>query len=160
VPARRASILVVADETLISDLIVDVLCEHRFEVHAVPDAEAALRYVESGSEVDVLFTDINLPGDMDGSTLAERMRERRPELPIVYCSGRYLPSALRTQVPRLLFVRKPYVPADLCTLLERLTATMHRRRIRLLPACPKLPQELLQLLARNAAVRYCSMQFR
>jgi CheY-like chemotaxis protein len=124
-PARRASILVVEDEILISDLIVDVLCEHRFEVHAVPDAEAALRYVESGSEVDVLFTDINLAGDMDGSILAERVREQRPELPIVYCSGRYSPSALSAPVPRSVFVRKPYDPSDLCTLLERLTATMH-----------------------------------
>jgi CheY-like chemotaxis protein len=124
-PARRANILVVEDESLISELIVDVLCERGFEVHAVPDAEAALRYVESGSEVDVLFTDINLAGDMDGSILAERVREQRPELPIVYCSGRYSPSALSAPVPRSVFVRKPYDPSDLCTLLERLTATMH-----------------------------------
>ena len=124
-PERRASILVVEDEALISDLIVDVLCEHGFAVHAVPDGEAALRYVESGSEVDVLFTDINLAGDMDGSTLATRVREQRPELPIVYCSGRYLPSALPVPVSRSVFVSKPYNPAELCTLLERLTSTMH-----------------------------------
>ena len=59
------------------------------------DAKAALRYLESGSAVDVLFTDINLAGEMDGSMLAARVREQRPELPIVYCSGRYSPSALR-----------------------------------------------------------------
>lgn len=124
-PARRASILVVEDETLIAELIVDVLCERGFEVHAVADAETALRYVESGSEVDVLFTDINLAGEMDGSTLAKRVRAQRPELPIVYCSGRYSPSALSAPVPRSVFVRKPYDPTDLCTLLERLTSTLH-----------------------------------
>jgi CheY-like chemotaxis protein len=124
-PARRASILVVEDEVLISDLIVDVLCERGFQVYAVPDAEAALRYLESGSDVDVLFTDIDLAGEMDGSTLAERVRAQRPELPVVYCSGRYSPSALSAPVARSVFVRKPYNPTDLCTLLERLTSTMH-----------------------------------
>jgi len=124
-PGRRANILVVEDEVLISELIADVLNERGFDVHAFPDAETALNYVESGSEVDVLFTDINLAGTMDGSVLAERVRERRPELPIVYCSGRYSPSALTPPVPRSIFVRKPYDPSDLCTLMERLTSTTH-----------------------------------
>jgi CheY-like chemotaxis protein len=124
-PERRANILVVEDEVLISDLIADVLNEHGFDVHAFTDAETALNYIESGSDVDVLFTDINLAGDMDGSVLAERVRERRPELPIVYCSGRYSPSALTPPVSRSIFVRKPYDPTDLCTLLDRLTSTTH-----------------------------------
>jgi CheY-like chemotaxis protein len=122
---RRAHILVVEDEILISDLISDVLHERGFDVHAVPDAEAALRYLEAGSAVDVLFTDINLAGDMDGSTLAARVREQRPELPIVYCSGRYSPSAVAPPVSRSIFVRKPYDPTDLCVLMERLTSTSH-----------------------------------
>jgi two-component system, response regulator PdtaR len=120
--ARRTSVLMVEDEVLISNLVADALGESGFKVHAVPDAEAALRYLESGAEVDVLFTDINLIGKMDGSMLAERARERRPDLPIVYCSGRYSPSALAPPVPRSIFVRKPYDPSDLCTLLARLTA--------------------------------------
>jgi hypothetical protein len=44
--------------------------------------------------VDVLFTNINLAGDMDGSTLAIRVRGLRPELPIVYCSGRFAVGAV------------------------------------------------------------------
>jgi hypothetical protein len=50
------------------------------------------------------------------------VRAQRPELPIVYCSGRYLPSELAPPVPRSMFVQKPYSPEDLCRLLERLTA--------------------------------------
>ncbi len=73
----------------------------------------------------MLFTDINLAGEMDGSTLARRVRAQRPDMPIVYCSGRYSPSALSPPVPRSVFVPKPYDPADLCTLLERLTSTLH-----------------------------------
>ena len=110
---------------LISKLIAEVLCEHGFAVHAVEDGEEALRYLESGADVDVLFTDINLAGRMDGSVLAREVRAQRPELPIVYCSGRYSSSAVAPPVPRSIFLRKPYSPADLCRLLERLTATAH-----------------------------------
>ena len=123
--ARRAHILLVEDEILISDLIVQVLGECGFTVHAVAYAKEALRYLDDGPQVDVLFTDIDLPGGMDGSVLAEQARERRPELPIVYCSGRYSPSAVMPLVPRSIFLRKPYDPGDLCTLLGRLTATTH-----------------------------------
>jgi CheY-like chemotaxis protein len=122
---RRANVLVVEDEELISNLIAEFLCDSGFDVHAVPDGEAALKYLDSGSVVDVVFTDINLLGEMDGSTLARRVRERCPELPIVYCSGRYSPSVVSPLVSRSVFVRKPYDPADVCTLLARLTATQH-----------------------------------
>jgi len=55
--------------------------------------------------------------------LAREVRAQRPELPIVYCSGRYSPSVLAPPVSRSIFVKKPYSPADLCRLLERLTST-------------------------------------
>jgi CheY-like chemotaxis protein len=119
---RRTSVLVVEDEVLISDLIAEVLSDHGYQVHAVAAGEDALRYLESGAEVDVLFTDINLLGAMDGSMLAQRVRAKRPELPIVYCSGRYSPSELVPPVSRSMFVQKPYSPEDLCRLLDRLTA--------------------------------------
>ena len=119
---RRTCVLVVEDEALISKLVTEVLSESGFSVHAVEAGEDALRYLESGAEVDVLFTDINLLGPMDGATLAQEVRAQRPELPIVYCSGRYSPSALAPPVTRSVFVRKPYSPDALCRLLERLTA--------------------------------------
>jgi DNA-binding NtrC family response regulator len=122
---RRTSVLMVEDEVLISELMTEVLSENGFAVHAVPDAESALDYLDSGPEVDVLFTDINLLGPMDGSTLAKQVRARRPDLPIVYCSGHYSPSALSPLVPRSIFLKKPYNPTDVCTLLERLTSTEH-----------------------------------
>jgi CheY-like chemotaxis protein len=121
--ARRTSILVVEDELLICKLIAEVLCESGFAVHAVAEGQEALRYLESGADVDLLFTDIDLPGSMDGSMLARQARAQRPELPVVYCSGRYSPSALAPPVPRSVFLRKPYNPAELCRLLTRLTTT-------------------------------------
>ena len=121
---RRANVLVVEDEALISELISEVLEENGFEVHTARTGEAALNYLESAAEeVDVLFTDINLEGRMDGSTLAKAARERRPDLPIVYCSGRCSPSAISPLMPRSVFVKKPYDLGDICTLLNRLTST-------------------------------------
>ena len=122
-PMRRTSVLIVEDEVLISELVSEVLAENGFDVHAVTNGEMALNYLDSGPEVDVLFTDINLEGRMDGSMLAKEARERRSDLPIVYCSGRYSPSALGPLMSRSIFVKKPYNLADLCTLLKRLTAT-------------------------------------
>jgi len=119
---RRTNVLVVEDEVLISDLITEVLSEGGFAVHTVAAGEEALRYLESEPQVDVLFTDINLNGRMDGSVLAKHARARRPEMPIVYCSGRYSASALSPLMSRSVFLKKPYNPADLCTLLTRLTA--------------------------------------
>jgi CheY-like chemotaxis protein len=119
---RRTSVLVVEDEVLISNLVSEVLNEHGFKVHTVAAGEEALKYLESGADVDVLFTDIDLLGRMDGSMRAREARAQRPELPIVYCSGRYSPSALAPPVSRSIFVRKPYSPEDLCRLFERLTA--------------------------------------
>ena len=122
---RRTNVLMVEDEVLISELMTDVLSEKGFEVHAVSDGESALRYLDSDPGVDVLFTDINLYGRMDGSMLAKHARARRPDMPIVYCSGRYSPSALSPLVPRSIFLKKPYDPDDLCLLLTRLTSTEH-----------------------------------
>jgi DNA-binding NtrC family response regulator len=123
---RRTNVLVVEDEVMISELISEVLEENGFEVHTAATGEAALNYLDSSNtEVDVLFTDINLEGRMDGSTLAKAVRERRPDLPIVYCSGRYSPSAIAPLMPRSVFIKKPYDLGDICTLLNRLTATAH-----------------------------------
>jgi CheY-like chemotaxis protein len=122
--AKRANVLVVEDEVLIGRLIAEVLSENGFAVHVAADGHEALRYLDSGADIDVLFTDINLEGGIDGSMLAKRVRAQRPELPVVYCSGRYTPADLAPPVPRSIFMKKPYDPTDLCRLLARLTASM------------------------------------
>lgn len=119
--AAAISVLLVEDEVMISNLVADCLSESGFRVHEVATADEALRFIKSGANVDVMFTDINLPGGMNGAELAERVRELRPEMPIVYVSGRYKISEISPLVPRSLFVAKPYDPNDICALLTRLT---------------------------------------
>jgi CheY-like chemotaxis protein len=116
------TVLLVEDEVLISHLVADWLAERGFAVHEVTSGDEALDYIGAGGEVDVMFTDVNLPGSLDGAQLAARVRALRPELPIVYASGRYTWAQIAPLVPRSVFVQKPYDPAAVCTLLERLTA--------------------------------------
>jgi CheY-like chemotaxis protein len=117
-----ATVLLVEDEPLISDLVCDVLTESGFDVHLEDTADGALKYLEGGHEIDVLFTDINLPGEIDGAELAARARALRPELPVIYTSGRASPGEL---VPRSVFVNKPYDLRHLCKLIRRLAPTTH-----------------------------------
>ena len=121
--AATATVLMVEDEVLISHLVADWLGEHGFAVHEVGNADAALRYIDAGGAVDVLFTDIDLPGRMNGTELAVKVRKRQPELPVVYTSGRHSYLGCGRLVPRSVFVPKPYAPDDVCALLARLTAT-------------------------------------
>jgi CheY-like chemotaxis protein len=122
---NHATVLVVEDEVLISDMISHALLEHGFHVHAVANAGDALRYLRSGLPADVLFTDINLPGEIDGTILAQRARDMRPDLPIVFASGRWnLLEKLRA-VPRAACLPKPYSPERACSVVERMVATRH-----------------------------------
>jgi CheY-like chemotaxis protein len=112
----------VEDEVLISELVADALSEQGFEVHVEGDADSALQYLESGAQVDVLFTDINLPGTLDGAQLAQAARTMRPDLPIIYASARFTPADFLPLVPRSIFLTKPYNPGDACTLVSRLAS--------------------------------------
>ncbi|MBI5909177.1 MAG: response regulator [Betaproteobacteria bacterium] len=123
--AAAPTVLLVEDEVLISHLVAASLSEHGFNVHETTTADEALRYMHAGGDVDVLFTDVNLPGSMDGAELALRARELRPDLPIVYASGRYQPTDIGGLVPRSVFVSKPYDPDDVGMLLIRLTERSH-----------------------------------
>jgi CheY-like chemotaxis protein len=116
-------ILVVEDEALIGEMVADALEEQGFDVFLVSNAADALRHVESGAQVDALFTDIHLPGGMDGSELASRVRSLRPDMPIVYASGRWHPTDREQLVSRSVFLPKPYDPRDAGNLLMRLVAT-------------------------------------
>jgi CheY-like chemotaxis protein len=122
---RRKRILVVEDEELVSAVISDALTEDGFDVQVYSNAGDALAYLKSGNPVDVLFTDIDLPGGMDGGYLASRARELNPELPVVYASGK--PFGLRhvAQVPGSIFLQKPYDLEQACLLVARISAIGH-----------------------------------
>jgi CheY-like chemotaxis protein len=108
--AQPIRLLLVEDEFLISEMVAEDLSEQGFAVRAVTNASDALVHLAS-APVDILFTDIKLPGGMDGITLARRARDIKPDLPVVYASGHVSVLDLEARVPGSIFIAKPYVPS-------------------------------------------------
>jgi CheY-like chemotaxis protein len=123
------TVLVVEDEPLIREMVADILQEGGFAVHAVATAGEALRLVASEAAIDILFTDLNLAGGMDGAVLAQTARGLRPDLPVVFASGRWtLLEALRCE-PRARCLAKPFSAAQLLTALEALCPSQPGRAL-------------------------------
>ena len=103
-------VLLVEDEYLVSEWVAESLAEQGFAVCTATNGLDALKCLAS-VPVDILFTDINLAGSMDGTMLARRARELLPDLPVVYASGRVNIFEPQVRVPGSAFVPKPYVPS-------------------------------------------------
>jgi signal transduction histidine kinase len=87
VNGRGETILVVEDEAAVRDHAVTSLKELGYKVLAAGDGAGALRILARNPVIDLLFTDIGLPGGMTGRQLAEAARAQRPELKVVYTTG-------------------------------------------------------------------------
>ncbi|WP_407519568.1 response regulator [Methylobacterium oryzisoli] len=106
------AVLVVEDEGLVRMLAVDMLEEAGFVVVEAASADEALAILENRSDIGALFTDVDMPGSMNGFALAQRVAERWPGIRLVITSGRFTPG--RDDVPDAgLFVPKPYHQAQL-----------------------------------------------
>ncbi len=100
------SILIVEDEIGILDLLTEELRDSGYTVYPAETAEDGLRILENTPGIDLLFTDIRLPGKMDGWDLAERARAARPDIRIIYATGfSGVPSRI---MPGAQFFKKPY----------------------------------------------------
>jgi DNA-binding response OmpR family regulator len=119
---KGTSVLLVEDEPLICDMVAEALKEQGFAVEAVANADDALQLLMAGKRVDILFTDVNLPGGMDGETLAQRVRELKPNLPVMYTSGRRTVIEQLSPVEGSMFIPKPYNPYEIGRLLDYLVA--------------------------------------
>ncbi|MYZ46000.1 response regulator [Schauerella aestuarii] len=80
------SVLAVDDEPLILDLLVESLRELGFQPVAASDGTRAVQVLAEGNAVDLLITDLQMPG-MDGVELARKAREQRPNIPVLFISG-------------------------------------------------------------------------
>ncbi len=116
-------ILLVEDEFLIRLTLAEVLIEAGFEVAEAENGDEAVLLMKGPDGFDLLLTDIQMPGGTDGIALARRLRETRPDIPIVYMTGQ--PDAMRHAAPlgaREVFVRKPYGPSEVLRIIHRLLA--------------------------------------
>ena len=118
--ALHPTVLVVEDETLIRMLAADSLADSGYNVLEAADAAEALRILEEHDEVAVLFTDVNMPGPMDGLALAGLMHDRRPDLGLIVTSGRGTPDLGRLPLSSI-YLAKPYGPQQLAAAVEKQT---------------------------------------
>ena len=86
-------VLIVEDDADVRSFVVLALTSLGYATLQAPDGPTALRLVEEGAEFDLLFTDLVLPGGMNGREVAEAVRARRPDVAVVYTSG-YAPDVL------------------------------------------------------------------
>jgi CheY-like chemotaxis protein len=115
--SEKVHILVVEDELLIAEWVAESLTEQGFDVRTAGNAGEALRQLAC-APVDVLFTDINLPGGMDGTALARRAREMLPHLPVIYASAKVGTLAPEARVPGAVLLGKPYGPEALGRVID------------------------------------------
>jgi CheY-like chemotaxis protein len=101
------AVLVVEDEALILMNIVDQLEDEGFRVYQAPNADAAIRLLMLHPDIRLVFTDIDMPGSMDGLKLAAAVRDRWPPVKIIVTSGRVL-SSTATLPSGSAFFGKPY----------------------------------------------------
>jgi two-component system, response regulator PdtaR len=83
----RARILIVEDEVLTRMTLAEELREAGYSVVEAANADAAMAYLNTGDQIDLVFSDVTMPGSMDGLELARRLRVERPALPIILSSA-------------------------------------------------------------------------
>ncbi|MGN6807031.1 MAG: response regulator [Trinickia sp.] len=81
------TVLVVEDDEDVRGTVVDLLSELGYRVLRAKDAQSALAIVESGVPIDLVFTDVVMPGPLDSPELARRARERLPNIAVLFTSG-------------------------------------------------------------------------
>ncbi|MBV8122225.1 MAG: CHASE3 domain-containing protein [Alphaproteobacteria bacterium] len=122
--SRSETILIVEDNDLLLESFKVMLQEHGYRVLAAGNAAVALQLLDANENVHLLFTDIGLPGGMDGRQLAEEARRRRPNLIVLFTTG-YTRNAIIHQGRLDLgveFIGKPFTHAILVAKIQRLLA--------------------------------------
>ena len=105
-PRVRRTVLVVEDEVLIRMDVAEALRLAGLRVIEASSADEALRLLDQGHEVDVIFSDINMPGELDGLDLHKVATVRFPNVKLILTSARPLPEGAPTRGIR--FIAKPY----------------------------------------------------
>jgi CheY-like chemotaxis protein len=120
VESRRPVVLIVEDEFLLRMDAVDMIEAAGFGALEAANADQAIEILEARSDITVIFTDIQMPGSMDGLKFARAVRGRWPPIKIVATSG-YVHVSERDLPEGGRFLSKPYSPAQVTGVLRELT---------------------------------------
>ena len=123
--AQGEVVLVVEDDADLRRLIVAILRSFGFSVLEAATATAALEVFEDASSIDLVLSDVVLPGGLSGRQLAEELKRRNPKLPVLLTSG-YAESAIHHQGhldPDVLLLQKPFRKADVVRAVHKALKT-------------------------------------
>jgi len=129
------AVLIVEDEALVRALGVGLFADAGFRPIEAADSDEALEILGANAEVQLLFTDVNLPGSIDGLALARQVCDRWPHIGIIFVSGRSAPQ-LHEFPAGCRFHRKPY-DSDL--------VVSHARELTAAKRSPSSPQPAASL---------------
>jgi CheY-like chemotaxis protein len=119
---QAGNVLLVEDDEEVAALVQEMLAQLGYRVTRAASASAALGALANGREVDLVFSDIMMPGDMNGVDLAREVRLRRPDLPVLLTSG-YAEAARRdAEAEGVRILPKPYRVDELQAALNRAVA--------------------------------------
>lgn len=99
-------VLIVDDEPLIRWVSADILTDAGFSVLQAASGDEALEMLHANHDVRVVFTDVEMPGKIDGFDLAGRIEQEWPDIGVVVTSGRRCPAAALKKMQS--FLPKPY----------------------------------------------------
>ena len=119
-PSPLLRVLIVEDEFLIRMTLAEALGDEGFDVLEAETADAALPMLRADPEIRLLLTDIQLPGVLNGRTLAQQAREHAPLLPVIFMTGQPDPNDASSSLD--VFISKPYTLNDICDAARRLTS--------------------------------------
>jgi len=109
---KTPAVLIVEDEPLVRLGAVETIETAGYEVIEAANADEAIRILESRRDIRVVFTDIHMPGSMDGLKLAHAVRHRWPPIKLIVTSG-HEPVRAQDMPDGARFFAKPYDPVEI-----------------------------------------------
>ena len=125
------TVLVVEDDEAVRITVVEMLTQLGYRVLKAPDASAALHVIDSGVPIDLLFTDVVMPGPLRSPELAKKAKERLPELAVLFTSG-YTENAIvhgGRLDPGVELIGKPYTKENLARKIRHVLSNEKQRRV-------------------------------
>jgi PAS domain S-box-containing protein len=139
------TVLVVEDDEDVRSIVVETLSDLGYRVLTAKDAQAGLNVIESGMMIDVIFTDVVMPGPLKSSEMARRAKERLPGVAVLFTSGYTENSIVHggRLDPGVELLSKPYTREALARRLRHIIANQKQQDQASAPIAPPLPGSAL-----------------
>lgn len=120
--ASKKAVLIVEDHFYTRWGAAEYLRQSDYRVFEAMNVAEAIGIMNSGTRIDIVFSDINMPGDQDGYFLAQWLEQKHPAIPVLLTSGDPRNSGAQAPGPKRRFIRKPYDPVEVEQILLSMLA--------------------------------------